>query len=116
MLEYKGYHAKIEFDAEDKILVGKVFGLNDSLNFEGSTPEEIENMFHQSIDNYLALCAEIGKEPEREFKGTFNVRVTPELHREAALLAMAKGETLNQVIADSIEKFVREEATTYKIK
>lgn len=73
-------------------------------------------MFHQSIDNYLDLCANIGKEPEREFKGTFNVRITPELHREAALIAAAKGETLNQVISESIEHFVREQTSEYNAK
>ena len=66
MLEYNGYHAKIEFNEEDMLLVGEVFGINDSLNFYGKTIEEVVEMFHQSIDNYLELCKEIGKNPDKE--------------------------------------------------
>ena len=52
MLEYKGYHAKIEFDVEDMLFVGSVFGIRDSLNFHGTTTQELIESFHQSIDNY----------------------------------------------------------------
>ena len=85
MMEYKGYHAVIEYDGEENIFVGEVFGISDSLNFHGTSIAELRDMFEQSIDNYLELCEKIGKNPEREFKGTFNVRITPELHREAIL-------------------------------
>lgn len=56
MLEYRGYHASIEYDAEDDILVGEVFGIADSLNFHGESVNEVKEMFKQSIDNYLLLC------------------------------------------------------------
>ena len=82
MLEYKGYHAKIYYDARDDIFVGEVFGLNDSLNFHGSNVQELKEMFRQCIDDYLELCQQLGEEPEREFKGNFNIRVQPELHRQ----------------------------------
>ena len=84
MMEYKGYHASIEFDSDDNIFVGEVFGIADMLSFHGSSVPELKQMFEQSIDNYLELCATIGKEPEKEFKGTFNVRITPELHKKEA--------------------------------
>ena len=87
MLEYKGYHATVEYDAEDDIFVGEVFGIADSLNFHGTSVEELKAMFRQSIDNYLELCKQIGKNPEKEFRGSFNVRISPELHRKAALEA-----------------------------
>jgi predicted HicB family RNase H-like nuclease len=103
MLEYLGYHAKIEFDAEEMIFTGEVFGINDSLNFHGTTVQEIEEMFHQSIDNYLTLCKECGKEPDREFKGSFNVRVSPETHRKAAIEAQKQNITLNQYVTAAIE-------------
>ena len=67
MLEYKGYHATVEYDAEDDIFVGEVFGIADSLNFHGTSVEELKAMFRQSIDNYLELCKQIGKNPEKEF-------------------------------------------------
>ncbi|SCP99898.1 type II toxin-antitoxin system HicB family antitoxin [Anaerobium acetethylicum] len=104
MMEYKGYHATVEYDAEDGIFVGEVFGIVDSLNFHGSSVVELVNMFHQSIDNYLEICKKYGKEPNREFKGTFNVRITPELHRKIAFEATKQKITLNQYVAKALEE------------
>lgn len=104
MLEYKGYHAIIEYDADDNIFVGEVFGITDSLNFHGSSVDELTQMFHQSIDNYLALCEKINKAPDKEFKGSFNVRVSPELHRRAALAAAKQKISLNQYVKNAIDR------------
>lgn len=104
MMEYNGYHATIEYEAEDNLFVGEVFGIADSLSFHGTSIEELEAMFHQSIDNYLEMCKSIGKEPNKEFKGTFNVRLSPELHRKAAIEAAKNNITLNQFVANAIEK------------
>ena len=60
MLEYKGYHATITYDHEDDILVGSIFGIQDSINFHGSSVSEITEMFYQSVDNYLQYCQESG--------------------------------------------------------
>lgn len=106
MLEYRGYHAKIEFDAEDMILVGSVFGVSDSLNFHGKSTDEITEMFHQTIDNYLELCAELGRQPDKEFKGSFNVRIDPALHRQAALKAEQGHMPLNQFVEQAIRAAV----------
>lgn len=103
ILEYKGYHAEIKFDADDEIFVGEVFGIADSLSFHGQSTSEIKEMFHQSIDNYLKLCKDIGKNPDKEFKGVFNVRITPENHKKAALEAKKRGIKLNQFVSDAIE-------------
>ncbi len=104
MLEYKGYHASIEFDADDNIFVGEVFGITDSLNFHGSSVEELKKMFEQSIENYIELCAKAGKKPDKEFKGTFNVRIPPELHKKAAMAAAEQKITLNQYVTKAISR------------
>lgn len=66
MLEYKGYHASVAYDAENKIFVGEVVGIADSLNFHGTTTENLNEVFEQCIDNYLMLCEKIGKTPDRK--------------------------------------------------
>ncbi|MBS6734627.1 MAG: type II toxin-antitoxin system HicB family antitoxin [Clostridiales bacterium] len=104
MLEYKGYHASVEFDAEDNLFIGEVFGINDSLNFHGTSVTELKEMFKQCIDNYLDLCEKIGKNPDKEFKGTFNVRIPPELHKKAALEAARQNITLNQYVIQAIKQ------------
>lgn len=109
-MEYKGYHAKVEYSPEDDAFVGKVFGINDTLVFDGQSIEELRTMFHASIDDYLELCQEIGKSPDREYRGTFNVRVPVELHREAALAAEAMDISLNQFVTDALRRYVAAEA------
>ncbi len=106
MMKYKGYKATISFDEEDKIFVGEVFGIADSLNFHGRSIDELEEAFHDSIENYLEICEKIGKNPQKEFSGTFNVRTTPALHEQAAEYAADNGITLNQTISRALESFL----------
>lgn len=106
MLEYKGYHASVEFAEEDMLFVGEVFGIQDSLNFHGTTVQELIENFHDCIDNYLELCKELGRSPDKEFKGSFNVRIDPKLHREAASTANRNGMTLNQFVEEAIREAV----------
>ena len=103
MMEYNGYHAQIEYDSDDEIFVGRVFGIVDSLNFHGTSVAELEEMFHQSIDNYLQMCADTGKTRDKEFKGSFNIRISPELHRGISLQAAQEGVTLNQYVLRALE-------------
>lgn len=68
MMEYNGYHAKIEYDGRDNIFIGTVIGLNDMLGFHGTSVDELMISFRNCIDNYLGWCAEAGKNPEKEIK------------------------------------------------
>lgn len=106
MLEYKGYHATITYDADDELFVGEVFGIADSLNFHGSSIEELKRTFAQSIDNYLDLCKQIGKEPEKEFKGSFNVRIPSELHKKISILAAQQEISLNQYVINALSRTI----------
>lgn len=111
-MEYKGYHAEIEFDSYDRIFVGSVVGLNDTLAFHGVTVDELEESFKNCIDDYIDLCGEIGKKPDEEFRGVFNIEISPSAHREAALDAEIDGITLNQFVAEAIdEKIERKRAS-----
>lgn len=102
-LSYKDYLAKIEFSVEDMLIIGQVIGLSDSLYFHAQSADQIEDMFHQCVDNYLTFCTEVGKEPEKSYKGSFNVRLTEDLHRRADFEAARRGISLNQLVAQSLE-------------
>ena len=101
MLEYKGYFGTVE--ADDGVFVGRVSGLRDVITFEGATFAEVEQAFRDSIDDYLAFCAERGEPPDRPYSGKIPLRVSPETHRRAARCARAAGMSLNQWIAHRIE-------------
>lgn len=104
MMEYKGYIAgPIEFDQEDNTFSGIVSGLRDVIHFEGSTAKELARSFRDSIDSYLELCAESGKEPDRPFNGKILVRTEPELHRKAVMRATSEGLSLSRWISRQIE-------------
>ncbi len=110
ILEYKGYYTKIEYSAEDKVLFGKIEGIKDLVNFESESPEKIEAEFHSAVDDYLAFCADLGQDPDKPYKGMFNVRVSPELHRKAVIAADKRGETLNAFVVDAIRAAVGQSA------
>ena len=107
LMEYNGYHATIEYDNDDGFFVGKVFGIVDSLYFHGTSVAELETMFHQSIDNYLQMCASTGKSPNKEFRGSFNIRIPPDLHRSISLQAAQEGISLNQYVVNTLENSLR---------
>lgn len=101
MLEYKGYVGKVE--PEDGTFAGRVIGLRDVITFDGQTYAEVEQAFHDSVDDYLAFCDERGEPADRSFSGKIPLRVEPDLHRRAATRAEAEGVSLNQWIAKRIE-------------
>jgi len=109
VLEYKGYHAKIEYDSEDKILRGKIEGINDFVDFESEDPRGIEKEFQAAVDDYLRFCEEVGKTPDKEYKGSFNIRIAPELHKKLSIIALRNGDTLNASVEKAIKEYVSEE-------
>lgn len=107
ILEYKGYHARIEFDSDDFTLRGKIEGINDYVDFESDSISGIEAEFHSAVDDYLEFCREVGKAPEKEYKGTFNVRISPELHKELVVYSLKKGDSLNSSVEKAIAAYVQ---------
>ncbi|QQS51270.1 MAG: type II toxin-antitoxin system HicB family antitoxin [Bacteroidota bacterium] len=108
-LEYKGYTGSIEYSKEDDLLFGKVLGINGLISYEGKTGNELETDFKEAIDTYLTDCKSDGVTPEKPFKGSFNVRVSPRLHQKAALLAMEDKMSLNSFVAESIRERIFKE-------
>ena len=89
-MEYKGYVGSVEFSEEDALFFGKVLGVRALISYEGENARDLVEDFHSAVDDYLELCAAEGVEPEKAYKGSFNVRISPELHKKAAIAAMAK--------------------------
>ena len=112
ILEYKGYHTSVEFDAESLVLHGKIEGINDLVNFQSDDPKQIEHEFKAAVDDYLEFCQAVGKEPDKEYKGTFNIRIQPELHKKLATLANKNGETLNSAVEKAILAYVESSTVT----
>jgi len=110
ILKYKNYFTKIEYSANDCVLHGKIEGINDLINFESEDAMGIETAFHEAVDDYIEFCKEVGKEPAKAYRGTFNVRIDPELHRKASLLAFKNDESLNQIVEKAVSAYVDRDA------
>lgn len=106
LLSYKNYNGTVEYSREDDCLFGKVIGIKSLLSYEGESIKELKMDFQKVIDDYLADCRERNVEPELPFKGTFNIRISPELHRNIALYAMEHGKSLNAAVEEAIGKMV----------
>lgn len=105
-MEYKGYVGSVEFSEADCVLFGKVMGVRALLSYEGSTAAELVADFHGVVDDYLALCEAEGKEPEKAFKGSFNVRISPELHKKLVVRAAAQQMSLNSYVEQALANSV----------
>lgn len=102
-LEYKGYTGSIEFSEEDSLFFGKVLGIRSLISFEGQSAKELVEDFHGAVDDYLTYCAEQNIEPEKAYKGSFNVRVKPETHKRAAIYAITHNSSLNSFVEEALE-------------
>ncbi len=106
LLSYKNYNGTVEYSREDSCLFGKVIGIKSLLSFEGVSVQDLEQDFQNVIDEYLKDCEERNVQPEQPYKGTFNVRISPELHRNIAVYAIEHGKSLNAVVEEAIGNMV----------
>ena len=105
-MKYKTYIGRVEYDDQAKIFHGKVIGLKDVITFQGTSIEELEQSFKDSIDDYLAFCKEREEKPEKPFSGTFNVRISPDLHAKLVLNAQMMGVSLNNYVEHTLTQGV----------
>ena len=105
-LQYKGYDGSVEYSAEDRLLHGRLLGIRDVIVYEGSDVDSLETNFRAAVNEYLAFCAEEGKTPDQPFKGSFNIRVGPDLHKQAALFAEEHNQKLNAVVSRALQEFL----------
>ena len=102
-MEYKGYVGSVEFAEEKTCFFGTVLGISTRITYEGESAWKLITNFHTAVDEYLTLCQKEGIQPESAYSGTINIRISPELHKQAALAALSKDITLNQFIETAIQ-------------
>lgn len=105
-IEYKGYIGSVEFSEEDSLFYGRVLGIRALVSYEGENAHDLVNDFHAAVEDYLSLCKTEGIEPEKAYKGSFNVRISPELHKAAAIAAMHDQTSLNSFVENAIANAV----------
>ena len=107
-VEYKGYIGEFGID-EDAGLYGRVIGLRHTyLTFQGNTPAELKADFEDMINEYIDLCKKRNVEPEKPYKGSFNVRVGKQCHAQLAKIARQKNTSINNLVVEAINNYVHE--------
>lgn len=118
VLEYKGFIGSVEHSLEDDVLYGKILYINGLITYEAQTLKELKKEFHSAVDDYIEFCQEQGIEACKSFSGNFNIRIAPELHKKASLLATKQGLPLNAFVCKAVENEVlsceREVSTVYQ--
>ena len=105
-MTYKDYIGSVEFSEADGVFFGKVLGVRALISYEGDSAQSLVQDFHAAVDDYLALCTSNGQMPEKAYKGSFNVRLSPQLHREAAVYATEHEMTLNALVEKAVSAYV----------
>lgn len=108
IMKYKGYWAEIKYSDEDECFCGTIEGLkNDIISFEGNTVKELKKDFKDAIDYYLQVCKELGDEPEKQCKGSLNVRLGVELHNQAKMKSIEKHISINELIKEAVTMYLK---------
>lgn len=107
MMTHRGYASRVEYSEEDGCFVGHIAGIRDVVGFHGDSVAELRAGFVEAVDDYLETCSKLDREPNHPYPGQFRLRLPPELHARAAMMAEAQGKSLNTWVAKVIERGVR---------
>lgn len=102
-IQYKGYIGSVEFSEEDGIFYGKVMGIRSLISYEGESAKELLDDFHGAVDDYLETCKAEGKKTEVAFKGSFNIRLSSDLHKKLFIYTTAHRMSMNKYIEETLE-------------
>ncbi|RXK83054.1 type II toxin-antitoxin system HicB family antitoxin [Filimonas effusa] len=106
-LIHNGYHGSVRYSSADEVFHGRIVGINDLVTFEGTNVAELKAAFKAAVADYLETCKALGKEPEKSYKGSFNIRIPAYLHKEAALWASINQISLNDFVRVAIDYTLR---------
>jgi predicted HicB family RNase H-like nuclease len=104
---YKGYTTSMTFDADDKVIVGRVLDIDDIILFHGESVAEFETNFHAAVEDYLAASKDLGSAPERPARGKVMLRIAPEVHAAALKAAARSGTSLNKWAESALGRAAR---------
>lgn len=107
-LKYKGYIGSVSYSEPDKVFYGKIEGINGLVNYEGESVAELTASFHEAVEDYLAFCEDHNWKPQKSYSGSFNVRVSPDTHRQIANHAIEAGISINAFVKNALNKALQQ--------
>jgi predicted HicB family RNase H-like nuclease len=110
MMSYKDYFGSVHYSDDDRVFFGKLEFIRALVSYEGTDVDSLKRAFEEAVDDYLEMCAQAGRDPEKPFKGSFNIRLDPSLHQKLVSHAMNEGKTLNAFVKSVLERAVSPES------
>lgn len=106
ILIYKDYEGTAEVDMTREVCRGKILFINDLVTYEAASPAKLQKEFEAAVDDYLETCEALGRKPQKPLKGQFSVRISPSVHKEAALRALKESISLNEVVVYALDAYL----------
>lgn len=106
LMKYKGYFGSVNANLDEDFLWGKLEFIGATVTYEAETVKELAKAFHEAVDDYLATCEAEELVPEKPFKGSFNVRTKPEIHRDLFLAGVSSGMSLNETVNEAFRRYI----------
>ncbi len=110
IMTYKGYIGRVEFDEDENMLHGRIMNIRHVVTFLGRTVTEVRKALRDSVEDYLAFCAEQGIEPSKPYSGRFVVRLDPKVHAAVVAAAAEEEKSLNEFVKETLQRRVLEPA------
>ena len=107
-LIYKDFLGSVHFSAKDDCFFGKIEGIDDLVTFEGQDVKAMKKSFREAVEDYIELCNITKKPLLKSYKGSFNIRIAPDLHKKAVQKSLMLGISLNQLVQKAIEREVED--------
>jgi predicted HicB family RNase H-like nuclease len=104
LLKFGEYRASVEFDSDEMLLIGRVLDIDSLIMFSAEDGKQLQQEFEGAVTLYVRDCEARGVAPQRPYKGTFNVRVGPAVHRQAVEAARESNENLNEFVTEAIKQ------------
>ena len=106
VMNYKGYAARIEYSEEDGLFIGHIAGIRDIVGFHGESVQELRDAFEEAVTDYLETCSKLGRTPQKPYSGHLSLRLAPALHATVAVKAQLAHKSINQWVADVLDREV----------
>lgn len=110
-IEYKDYIGTVNYSSDDKCFYGKIATIDDLITFQADNVKDLEQEFKNSVDDYIKTCKEIGRNPQKTYKGSFNLRIDANLHKKIHNLALKENLSINAFIGKTLRNTVKENTT-----
>jgi len=100
------YKAIITYDPEIEMFRGEFINLNGGADFYAPDVKGLHKEGLASLTMFLKMCEDDGVDPQKNYSGKFNVRLSPDLHANLVVAAACEGKSINQWVVENLSESI----------